>query len=106
MTELNLHEVTGSGRVHNLAGKDRGSSARALFKLDILDNNPESVTVIVPDYLDTISTSYFLGLFSKSVKNLGADNFKNKYRFVADEVMQKQINHGIKLSESLSNKSE
>jgi hypothetical protein len=100
--KIDLGETAKDGKVHNLAGKERGISARSYFKLDQLEQEATTIDVIVPEYLDTVSTSYFLGLFSPSVKHMGIEGFKKKYKFIADDVLLTQINHGIRLSESLT----
>ena len=101
-TEINLDGLTGNGRVHNLTGKDRGLSGRTLFKMDELDASDTMVNVIIPEHLDNMSTSYFLGMFSKSIKSLGVEKFRAKYLFNSTKpVIIKQIEHGIKLSITL-----
>jgi hypothetical protein len=101
-TQIDLDIPTGKGKVHNLTGKDRGLHGRVFFEVDALDQTSESVQVIVPDHLDNISTSYFLGLFSKSIKSLGEDAFRSKYIFHSPKTaISRQIEHGIKLSLTL-----
>lgn len=72
------------GQVRNLAGHDRGTSARNFFEIDRLDREPEPVTVSVPADFRAISASFFQGMFSESVRALGgALGFFEHYRFDA-----------------------
>ncbi|WP_172492006.1 hypothetical protein [Gluconobacter oxydans] len=96
MTVINLGLAAKEGQVRNLSGKERGEEARSFFGLDDLDNSPSPVTVEVPDYIYAISSSYFLGLFSKSVLSRGtAENFLDHYQFDADASIMKQVSHAI-----------
>lgn len=91
---IKISEVV-TGGIRNISGKARGESARKHFGLDRFDEDDEEVTVVFPDSLYAISSSFFLGLFSLSIKRLGETRFLRKYHFVADENIQRQIRHGI-----------
>lgn len=96
MTEINLDAVANKGQVRNLAGKPRGEAARVAFHLDEVDHASDVVTVEVPDYIYAISSSFFLGLFSRSVVALGGiEGFLNHYRFRASDTVMRQIYHGL-----------
>lgn len=93
---INLGAVTSNGEIKNLSGKERGEDVRKLFQLDSLDEEPTPIKVIVPDYIYAISSSFFLGLFSKSVLSRGsADKFLDHYQFEADAAIMKQVAHAI-----------
>jgi hypothetical protein len=95
--QINLDRLTGEGRVRNLSGKERGVAARAELGLSALDAKDDDVVVVVPDYVDTISPSYFQGLFSQSIKHLhGRDGFLQKYRFKATSQAMRWIEIGIR----------
>lgn len=80
---VNLEKLT-RGEVRNLAGHDRGTSARAFFEIEKLDHIHEPVIVDVPDDLRAISASFFQGMFSESVRALGgALSFFEHYQFDA-----------------------
>ena len=97
MAEIDLDLLTDGGRVHNLTGKPLGINARKLLKLDDLDRLDQSVDVVVPDHIYAISSSFFLGLFSESLKNFGGrDAFLQHYKFAADQVIMEQVSEGIK----------
>ena len=94
---LNFDEVAGGGKVKNLSGKERGIAARAEFKLDALDGMPGTVEIVVPEYVDTISPSYFQGLFSLSLRRLkGRENFLAKYHFKATPQVMDWVELGIR----------
>ena len=96
MTDINLDLVANGGQVRNLAGKPRGEDARRAFRLDEIDHEVGIVTVTIPDYIYAVSSSFFLGLFSRSVASLGsADAFFAHYRFSASDSIMRQIQHGI-----------
>lgn len=94
---LNFDEVAGGGKVTNLSGKERGIAARAEFKLDALDDVAGTIEIVVPEYVDTISPSYFQGLFSISILKLkGRENFLNKYHFQASPQVMEWVELGIR----------
>lgn len=94
---LNLEILTDHGKVKNLSGKERGVAARDELHIDELDTSPDLVEVVVPEYVDTISPSFFQGLFSKSIHSLkGREGFLAKYRFVATAQAQQWIDLGIR----------
>ena len=96
MTAIDLDRVANGGQVRNLAGKPRGEDARLAFKLDEIDQQGGVVTVKVPDYIYAISSSFFLGLFSRSVMAFGtAESFLEHYRFEASDAVMRQIYHGL-----------
>ncbi|NOX40142.1 MAG: hypothetical protein GXP05_06415 [Alphaproteobacteria bacterium] len=101
MTEINLDVIAGQGRTRNLSGKERGVAARAELGLDTIDQSPDEISVIVPDYVDTISPSFFQGLFSQSIRALdGKEQFLNKYHFVASDSIKRWIEIGIRNASS------
>lgn len=93
---INLGIASGDGRVRNLAGKERGLNARDELKIDYYDTVEGKVTVVVPEEMYAVTSSFFLGLFSKSAKKFKTKNdFLNHYDFVCSSLMKRQIDHGI-----------
>jgi hypothetical protein len=83
--KIDLNEVRtppGSGL---LSGRDSGLAARKRFNVSKLDSSNEPVTVVIPDEVFSMNTSFFLGLFGDSVRALGPTRFRQKYTFVCDE---------------------
>ena len=96
-TMIDLARFAGERRVRNLSGKERGMAARADLRLDDLDKGPDQITVLVPDFLDTISPSFFQGMFSESIRALkGKDAFLRKYKFKGSEGIMQWIDIGIR----------
>lgn len=94
---INLEDLTGEGRVQNLSGRLRGLAAREKFRINELDRSDGVVEVHVPDYVYSLTPSFFQGLFGQSVKALGGNalRFKSHFRFVAPDVVMKQIDRGL-----------
>jgi len=94
--EINLERCTKGGRIHNLAGKNWGESVRKAFGVDRLDQLPGPIPVIVPEHVYAISPSFFLGLFSRSLRSLGGrEPFLAHYPFVCTREIMVQIEEGI-----------
>ncbi|WP_374593006.1 hypothetical protein [Sphingosinicella sp.] len=80
---IDMSELTG-GLVLNLAGHDRGLAARELFKVAELDRAGHPVEVTFPENFRQVSSSFFQGMFSESVRFLGSvENFFAHYLFNA-----------------------
>ncbi|MEB3420225.1 hypothetical protein ACFSDD_10865 [Salipiger marinus] len=89
--QINLGELT-DVRVRSISGHERGLEARRRFKLDDLDDCGGSVSVLVPDNIEAIATSFFQGMFAKSVRRLGSkEKFLDHYHFVAHPFVVEQI---------------
>lgn len=61
-------------------GRDRGEAARKKLKLDRVKIG-DTVTVEIPSTTYTVTSSFFLGLFGKSIRDLGLDSFKTIFKF-------------------------
>ena len=94
---IDLEELTGAGRVQNLSGRLRGLAAREKFHLEEMDRSGEMVEVRVPDYVYSMTPSFFQGLFGSSVHALGDDErlFRERFRFVAPAIVLQQIERGL-----------
>ncbi len=78
-----------------LSGLEEGNKARLYYKLDEIDQQNIEVEINIPSKFWTITSSYFLGCFGKSVRNLGIEGFKQKYKFKCDPVFKPIIEDGI-----------
>ena len=78
-----------------LSGLEEGSKARLYCKLDEIDQQNIEVEVDIPSKFWTITSSYFLGCFGNSVRNLGIEGFRQKYKFKCDPVFKPNIEDGI-----------
>jgi hypothetical protein len=98
-TQINLGTLAGNGEVRNISGRDRGLSARVDFGLDQLDAEESSeVEIYVPEYMDTITPSFFQGLFESSMRQFGMDRqeFDRRYRLNASDVIQRAYERGMR----------
>ena len=73
-------------------GRANGAQARRKLKLDVLDEQAESISVIVPDNSYAVNSSFFLGLFGPSLSHFETrDAFLDHYRFRAPEHIRETI---------------
>lgn len=93
--QIDLSELVGNDGVV-LAGMERGAAARNLFVMDKLDGGTEAVVVSAPDSLEAISPSFVQGFLAGSLKHLGEDGLRSKYRFELNELLMEDIADGIK----------
>ncbi|KII14128.1 MULTISPECIES: hypothetical protein [Phaeobacter] len=92
---IDFSELT-QGKVRNLSGHERGAEARGYFDLNSLDETTEVVEVVVPDNLDAIATSFFQGMFARSVRKFRSEEeFLSHYRFAARPEIISQVMRGI-----------
>ncbi|PHQ63059.1 MAG: hypothetical protein COC10_08145 [Sphingobium sp.] len=97
MTAIDLEQLTGAGKVHNLSGRERGLAARELFDLDKLDADAQPVDVIVPEYVYSLTPSFVQGFFGQSVRTFEYDTerFKAHFRFRAPSIVLQQLERGL-----------
>ncbi|MEH3103700.1 MAG: hypothetical protein PGN12_07315 [Sphingomonas phyllosphaerae] len=97
MPTIDLEALTGEGRVQNLSGRLRGLAARELFQVDALDHEDAPVEVRVPDYVYSLTPSFFQGLFGRSVQTFGQSeaSFRRHFHFVAPAIVLQQIEQGL-----------
>ena len=73
------------GPVHS--GRLKGQLARKVLNLDEIDAQKANVVVHIPDTTYSVTTSFFLGLFGKSVRQAGSrDAFLSRYEFNAPSI--------------------
>lgn len=75
--------------VRLLAGKMAGLQARQRFGIDDLDRADRAVVVKIP--VPVVTSSFILGMFSQSVRELGVDGFFRKYQFEANSSVLENI---------------
>ena len=73
-------------------GRPQGEKARAELRLDDFDKNNESVDIIIPDDTFSVNSSFFLGMFQQSIKKLGEERFREKYRFKCNKSLIIDVN--------------
>lgn len=85
-----------------LSGRDEGYRCRKQADLQSIDNESGSVSVIVPPDLYSINISFFLGFFGESIRNLGENLFREKYKFQCDSFIMENINDAVKKATRIS----
>jgi len=100
---LDLSAYTDAG-VGVLAGRERGERVRREAGLDRADREGQAVQVVIPDDVDSVNSSFFLGLFEKSIFELGADEFRRRYSFLgidAEDVRDEGIRMALLIGSPL-----
>lgn len=101
MYEINLSQITekGNNKITSLGGKDNGLAAAEKLNIVDLAKKHDTIKIIVPRYIKGFHSSYFAGLFSQIISDLGNSRckFENKFIFDADDKILEQINDGIDL---------
>ena len=92
-----------SGTSRVFAGRDRGTSVRERARIDDLDRGGEEVEVRIPPDTFSVNSSFFLGMFEKSIQLLGPDAFRQRYHFIGADVIKRTLEDGI--AEALRTKS-
>lgn len=70
-------------------GRPRGEQLRALFNVDTIDSDDTVVEVNIPEATYSISSSFILGLFGKSVVRAGSKQaFYSKFHFQANSLFR------------------
>ena len=88
--------VLDDGEKRVLAGQINGASARESLLLDHKDVDSEVYEVIIPERIFSINPSFFMSCFGKSIHKLGEFGFRNKYKFIGNEVIASCVDYGIK----------
>lgn len=94
MDRIDLSKIGGK-KYKVLSGVELGEKARAEFGINILDSQKNEVEFFIPDDVYSVNSSFFSGLFQKSIKILGVNEFKNRYTFTCDDIIRMNIDNGI-----------
>ncbi len=79
-----------------LVGYKNGQIAREFYTLDLFDLIRDKIIIVhVPEYMFSMSMSFFRGMFSTSILNLGVERFVRKYEFSGRDC-SRTIEAGIK----------
>lgn len=87
------------------AGRGRGRAVRKAVRLEQLDAEGASVRVVVPEDTYAVNTSFFLGLFGDSIRALGSELFRERYRFEGRDisrVVEDGIEEALRVSSPFS----
>ncbi len=94
-TIIDLNDARIPANSEILSGRDCGKTFRRRFELDKRDKSAEPIEVAIPDEVISMNTSFFLGLFGRSVRTLGPARFRLKYRFKCDPIHMASVEEGI-----------
>lgn len=78
-----------------LSGRDNGAALRKKLDLEKIEKEKDKITIIIPIEVYAVNSSFFLGMFGKSVRTLGKEEFEKKYYFKCNEVVKLNIEDGI-----------
>lgn len=79
-----------------LSGRTKGKNMREILKLDELEDKEDTIEIVINKPIASFNSSYFLGLFTKSIKKYKTkEAFLEKYNFICDEYITKDIDDGI-----------
>ena len=78
-----------------LSGAELGREVRKELNIDVLDNQEGTVTFYIPESVYSLNSSFFSGLFQKSIRNLGEKKFREHYKFECNEIIRENIEDGI-----------
>lgn len=73
-------------------GRPEGEKARKILNLDEFDKKDESVEIVIPDDTLSVNSSFFSGMFQKSLKVLGEEKFRKKYIFKCNKKLIIEVN--------------
>lgn len=78
-------------------GRDRGKKVRSESNIDNLENEFETVEIIIPENIYSINPSFFEELFVNVVTKLGKDGFLQKFKFTSlgEYNYEKPLNEAI-----------
>lgn len=92
---INLADARGDAQNMVLAGREEGRHARdTVFRLEALESEAGVIEVHVPEDLFAVTSSWFLGAFSPSIRKLGKQGFRAKYHFLGKPI-DRVINDAI-----------
>lgn len=77
-------------------GRDEGEKVRLELKLEDYDYTDTIIEVIIPKGVISFNPSFFLGMFGPTIKNLGEEKFRQKYKFNCNECVLEDIEDGIR----------
>lgn len=94
MDRLDIHDIYGK-KYKVLSGRKLGEDARKYFNLDLLDTQRNEVVFVIPEEVFSLNSSFFSGMFQKSLKLLGEEIFRQQYLFECDDIIRLNIENGI-----------
>lgn len=78
-----------------ISGRDKGIELREKLKLNSKDKDDKIYQIIIDEDVYSFNSSCFLGMFGKSIRELGEKKFREKYTFKCTELIKMNIEDGI-----------
>ncbi len=89
-------DINGVNEMLVLSGRELGVKQRKKLNIDSLDKDQNQYSVIIPENIVSINSSFFLGAFGKSVRHYKTkEKFLEKYEFKCNENTFITITDGI-----------
>ena len=93
------------------AGRPQGEAVRKELRLDKFDMTNDDFEIIIPKETTSFNPSFYLGLLFESIKILGFEKFKEKYKFSFEvtepemiQNLQKNLDDGLRNALNTINK--
>ena len=99
---IDLTKYTGRDEII-LSGRPKGEELRQKLNLEKMDSEADAIKIIIPQHIVSLNSSFFLGLFTESVKKFGEEGFRSKYFFECRPILMKDIDAGIHQALNTSN---
>jgi hypothetical protein len=77
------------------SGRPRGERVRQSATLAALEDNGFSFEIFVPEDLYSVTSSFFLGMFGDSIRKLGEEEFRRRYKFCGKNI-SRVVEEGIR----------
>lgn len=91
-----LDSIPGSKDIFAISGRDLGYKQRKHHKLDTEEDKYECIEIYIDERIIFLSSSFFLGMFGDSVRKCKTrDTFKEKFKFIANDQLNSNIEDGI-----------
>ncbi|MBQ3642673.1 hypothetical protein II906_12230 [bacterium] len=94
MVRIDISVIEGK-KYKVLSGVELGIHARSCFGLNDLDSQDGSITLVVPNDVFSLNSSFFAGLFYDSITKLKETGFREKYVFECTDIIRKNVENGI-----------
>lgn len=69
-----------------LAGRERGRAARNAARLEEAATSDDTIEVHVASTLFSVNSSFFLGMFEDTIRELGAIEFRRRFLFTGKPI--------------------
>ena len=86
-----------------LSGRPKGEELRRKLDLAGKETQADVIKIIVPQHVVSLNSSFFLGLFTDSVRRFGEEGFRSKYCFECRPILMRDIEAGIHQAHNTSN---